>query len=141
MAAQEQDFPIRPLAPEPTHDPLAASLNRHTAAGSAEGIGAGIDRIVQNMVDCVVDRKTPGDAAPLLRRIANHRQGDIFLSEPEVDLAHALELREFGKDQRQSFANALVGILLDAIMANLHVTHRDRQEEFAAARLLLQGFD
>ena len=78
---------------------------------------------------------------PSCRRIANHRQGDIFLSEPEVDLAHALELREFGKDQRQGFANTLVGILLDAIMANLHVTHRDRHEEFAATRLLPQGFD
>src|SRR5271166_72387 len=64
VAAQEQDFPIRPLAPEPPRDPLAASLDCHAAAGSAEGIGAGIDRIVQNMVDCVVDRKTPGDAAP-----------------------------------------------------------------------------
>ena len=66
VMVQEQDFPIQPLAPEPTHDPLAASLDRHAAAGSAEGIGASIDRIVQNMVDCVVDRKTPSDAAALL---------------------------------------------------------------------------
>ena len=58
-----------------------------------------------------------------------------------MDLAHALELREFGKDQRQSFAHALIGILLDAVMANLHVTHRDRHEEFAAPCLLLQGLD
>ena len=141
VVVQEQDVPIRPLAPEPTHDPLAAGLDRHPAACPTEGIGAGIDRIMQNMVDRVVDRQTPGDAAAVLRRIANHRQGDMFLSEPKVDLAHALELREFGKNQRQSFTNPLIRILLDAVMTNLHVPYRDRHEEFAAPRFLLQGFD
>ncbi len=61
--------------------------------------------------------------------------------EPKVDLAHALELREFGKNQRQSFTNPLIRILLDAVMTNLHVPYRDRHEEFAAPRFLLQGFD
>jgi hypothetical protein len=51
------------------------------------------------MVDRVVDRQPPGDATAFFRRITNHRQGDMFLSKPEVDL------REFGKDQRQGFAN------------------------------------
>src|ERR1019366_5979000 len=138
---QEQDVPIWPLTPEPAYDPLAAGFDRHAAAGSAESICASIDRIMQNMVDRIVDRQTPGDAAAFHRRIADHRQGDMFLPEPEMDLAHAMELREFGKDQRQSFAHTLIGILLDAVMANLHIPHRDRHEEFTAPRLLLQGFD
>jgi hypothetical protein len=58
-----------------------------------------------------------------------------------VALPHALEFREFGKDQRQSFANSLIRFLLDAVMANLCVPYRNRHEEFAAPRLLLQGFD
>src|ERR1700732_99463 len=57
VVVQEQDVPIRPLAPEPTHDPLAAGLDGHPAAGSAESIGAGIDRIMPNMVDCGGDRE------------------------------------------------------------------------------------
>jgi hypothetical protein len=75
VVVQEQDFPIRPLAPEPTHDPLAAGLDRRAAAGSAEGIGTGIDRIAQNMVDGVVDRQTPGDATALTRGAFSHSHG------------------------------------------------------------------
>jgi len=77
------------------------------------------------MVDCVVDRQTPGDATAFFRRITDGRQGDVSLSKPEVDLPHALEFREFGKDQRQSFANPLIRFLLDAVMANLYVPHRE----------------
>ena len=82
VVVQEQDVPIRPLTPEPTHDPLAAGLDRHAAAGSAESIGASIDRIAQNMVDRVVDRQPPGDATAFFRRITNHRSAvrAFFLS-------------------------------------------------------------
>jgi hypothetical protein len=61
-----------------------AVAGNHSAAGSAESIGASIDRIAQNMVDRVVDRQPPGDATAFFRRITNHRQGDMFLSKPEV---------------------------------------------------------
>jgi hypothetical protein len=71
VVVQEQDVPIRPLTPEPTHDPLAAGLDRHAAAGSAESIGASIDRVAQNMVDRVVDRQPPGDVTAFFRRITN----------------------------------------------------------------------
>src|SRR6516162_10603044 len=63
----EQHLPVRLRAPQTAPDALAAVLDAHPAHRAAKGIGAGIDGIGQDIVDGVVERQPPGDAAPLRR--------------------------------------------------------------------------
>ena len=68
MTVGEHGRPLGSLALEAAYDPFAASLDRHTAAGSAEGVGASVNRIGQDVVDGVVDRKLPHDMRTMRRR-------------------------------------------------------------------------
>src|SRR5215831_16478819 len=89
----EQHIPIRPSAPKSTPHALSPVLDDDLARRASEGIGAGIDRIGQDVVHGVVERQLPDDAAPfLVMRLGGKL--DAFVSEPDVHLAYALELRE-----------------------------------------------
>src|SRR5499427_66077 len=59
----EQHIPFRLCAPQTALDALAAVLDAHLARRAAKGIGAGIDGVGQDVVDGVVERQPPGDAA------------------------------------------------------------------------------
>ena len=48
---KNQSVPCAPLEPKAAHDPLAAGLDRHPAAGAAECVGSGIDRVGQDVMD------------------------------------------------------------------------------------------
>src|SRR4051794_15072926 len=78
--------------------------------------------------------------APLNPRFAcsrrDHRQGYALLAEPNQDLPYRLKLGEPPKHQIERIAYSLVGILLDPLLADLHVAHSNSEEELAAARLL-----
>jgi hypothetical protein len=70
---REQDLPFGSFAPVAAHNALAAGLNPHPAAGAAEHIGAGVDRVGQNVVDRVVNRQLPYDAAAFGNRVTHGR--------------------------------------------------------------------
>ena len=63
------------------------------------------------------------------------------MSAPDKDLANRLELRKFLEHKHYRLLNALVRVLLDAVAAGFHIADRNRQKQFAAARLLLHRFD
>src|SRR5215472_15464371 len=51
----EQHIPLRLRAPQTALDALAAVLDAHLADRTAEGVGAGIDGVGQDVVDGVVE--------------------------------------------------------------------------------------
>ena len=136
----DQNLPGAAILAEAAHDPLAAGLDRDAAAGAAEDIGAGIDRVRQQVVQGVVDRQLP-DHLAAFRTIFGRRQRQALLAHPEMDLPHRLQLGELGEGERDRLLNATIGVLLDAIVRRLEVADRHGEEEFAAAGLLLQGFE
>src|SRR6478609_2778010 len=54
MVVLDQNLPVVALAPEASHDPLAAGLDRHPTARAPEDIGASIGGIGQDVVDRIV---------------------------------------------------------------------------------------
>src|SRR5262249_8914662 len=136
----EQDVPLASFTLEATHHALAARLDCHTAAGSAERVGAAVDRIGQDVMDGIVDRQLPDDAAAISDRVVHGRQGDALMTEPQMDLPDALELGEFGKDQRHSFAHPLIRVFHDAVVSHLDIANRYRQEQLSPSCLLPQRF-
>src|SRR4051794_8106156 len=63
------------------------------------------------------------------------------MAHPEGNLPNRLQLGELGEDERDRLLHTPIWILLDAVVRRLEVAHGDGEEEFAAARLLLQGFE
>ena len=97
----DQHIPFRHRTPQSAPHALAAILDDRLARRAPEGIGAGIDRIGEDVVDGVVQRQLPDDRAAILV-VRLGRQLDAFLPQPDVHLAHALELRELREDELQS---------------------------------------
>jgi hypothetical protein len=104
-----------PLGHRPMHaapHALAAILDAHSTRRSPERIGAGIDRIVQNVMHDIVGRQSPDDAARLpFARF--HRQLDAFFSQPDMDLTRALEFGKFREDELQCTLDPLIRVLFD----------------------------
>src|SRR6516164_8980313 len=136
----EQHLPLRLRAPQTALDALAAVLDAHLAHRAAKGIGAGIDGVGQDVVDGVVERQPPGDAAPLRRPVTCDGQRNALVSQPNVHLTNAVEFGKLGEYQAQSFLHPLVRILLDPIMPCSHIACRDTKEQSTAACFLLQRF-
>jgi hypothetical protein len=110
-----------------------AVANVGTGGSSAEGIGPGVDGIVEHTQDGVVDRQPPGD--PLAPQGVGHerRQRQPFLSEPEQDLPGAAERGEFLKHQVDRRLDSLVGMFLDAAIGGVHVPDRQREAQLPAS--------
>ena len=50
VMVDDQHLPVLAFLAVTAHDALAAVLDRHPAAGSPEGVGAGIDRVRQHVM-------------------------------------------------------------------------------------------
>ena len=138
MLILEQHIPFRQRAPQSAPDALAAVLDADLAHRAPKGIGASIDGVGQDVVDGVVERQPPDDAAPLRRAVACDGQRDALVSQPHMHLSHALQLGELGEDQPEGVLHPLVRILLDPVAPGPHIAGRDTEEQRAAARFLLQ---
>src|SRR3984957_20861428 len=102
---QNIPFGHRPMHAAP--HALAAILAAHSTRRSPECIGAGIDRIVQNVMHDIVGRQSPDDAARLaFARF--HWQLDAFVSQPDMNLTRALELGKFRENDMQSTLTRLI---------------------------------
>jgi len=117
----DQYLPVFLSLLDAVNDPLPPAFQRHSTPGSAECIGAGINRVRQDVVDLVVDGRRPNHGSTV-GAILREGQFYLFLSEPEMDLPNTLELGELGKDQMYCLANPQIGIHLDPVMANSEVT-------------------
>jgi hypothetical protein len=63
--AEDQHWPVLPLAPDAMDNLLAALSQLNPAGGSAEHIGPGVNGIGQQVMDRVVDRRLPNDVPAL----------------------------------------------------------------------------
>src|SRR6266436_5849027 len=130
----EQNIPFGHWATHPTPHALAAFLDAHLARRPPEGIGAGMDRVGQNVVHGVVCRQSPDDAA-LLGIAGFDGQYDAFVTQPDMHLTSALELGEFGEDELQCVLDPLVRVLLDPVAPRLHIRPRRSSPRAALLRM------
>ena len=135
---RNQHLPVLAFLLKASHHFFAPGFNADAAAGAPKGIGAGIDRISQDVQDRVVNRQFPLNHA-IFGSVADRRQWDALMPKPEMYLTHRLHLDELGEDERDCLRNAPIRIFLDPVVANPHITDSNRHEELAPARLLLQG--
>ncbi len=89
MMVPEQDVPFISFALAAADHALAADFDRYPAAGAAERVSAGVNRICQDVVDGVVDRQLPEDAASVADGVTYGRQGDPLMTELEMNLPDA----------------------------------------------------
>jgi hypothetical protein len=93
----EQHVPFRAGAPKSAPHAFSPILDDDLARRAPEGIGASIDRIGEEVVHGVVERQSDDAASFLVMRLGG--QLDAFVSEPEMHLTYAVELREFREDE------------------------------------------
>src|SRR5262249_30649935 len=115
----DQNIAFADRATDSAPDALATILDAHLARSSTEGIGAGVDRVGQNVVHGVISWQSP-DYAIRLGIVRLDRQLDAFVPEPDVNLACAVELGELREQELQCALYALIRILLDPVAAHLH---------------------
>jgi len=92
---------------------LAPTLDPDRTAAAPIGESAGMDRIGQDAVDGVVDRRLP-DHAPASRPVVIGGHVGRLLPEPEMDLPNALQLGEFVEHLRDRLLDPQIGDLIDA---------------------------
>ena len=140
MPVADQNLPLAPVALHAADHPLASVLDRHARASSAVGVGASIDRVGQHVMNRRVDGQAPDDPVGGLG-VAQGGQDNLLLPAPHQHLADRLKLGKLTEHQCDGLLHRLVRILLDTIVASLHIADRHGEEEFAPTRLLLHGFD
>ena len=132
----DQNLPVLPVAPEiVAYDAFAAAFYAHPCSAPTVCVGAGIDRIRQDVMQRVIHRRLPFDR-PLATTLDNRRDEHVLLPEPKQHLADRLQFRELAEDERDSVLNPPIGIFLNAAVLGLHIADRDGQMKFAATRLL-----
>src|ERR1700726_390489 len=127
------------LQRQPLARGLAADIHAH-ALGSVSrrhgrltiGIGAAVDRVLNDPVDGGVARSPPGRVAVGLL----HRQIEIVLVEPAERLSRAAQFLDFVEYQLDRLLDTPIRIFLITV-AGLHETDGRRPNQLAPARLLV----
>jgi len=140
VVIRDQNAPASPIALHAPQDVLSPVLDDDAHRSSPEGVGAGVDRVGQNMMHGRIHRRFPNDP---LGVVANRQDGqrNLLLPEPHEHLPDRLEFRKPAEHQADGLLDAPIGILFDQVAPRLHVAHGHGQEEFAPTRLLLHRFD
>src|SRR6266566_148415 len=126
----DQNVPVAAPASEAAHDPLATRFNRHTTSRAPKHVGTSVGGIGQDVVDRIVDGQLPFDATTL-GTIADRRQSDSLLPQPEVNLPHRLHLGKFDEHECERVLDALIRVLLDPIVRYLEIADGNVEEELA----------
>ena len=120
---------------------LAADLHAHALGAVSRrhsrltiGIGAAVDRVLDDPVDGGVARSPPGRVAVGLL----HRQIEIVLVEPAERLSRAAQFLDLVEHQRDRFLDAPIRIFLITV-AGLHEADGRCHDQLAPARLLVAG--
>src|SRR5271163_1879079 len=90
----EQNIPLRLRAPQSASYAFATVLDADFAHRAPKGIRASIDRVGQDVVHAVVERKLPDNCSLLRRFLRFGRQRDALVAQPDMNLTNALELGE-----------------------------------------------
>ena len=133
MGVRHQRQPIAPRLAADLHAHAVGAVSRRSSRLTI-GIGAAVDRVVDDPVDGGVVRSPPGRVAVVLL----HRQIEIVLVEPAERLSCAAQFLDLVEDQRDRLLDAPIRILLVAV-AGLHEADRRRHNQLAPARLLVAG--
>lgn len=126
----------QPLVPR-----LAADLHAHALGGVSRrhscltiGIGAAVDRVLNDPVDGGVARSPPGRVAVGLL----HRQIELVLVEPAERLSRAAQFLDLVEHQLDRFLDTPIRVFLITV-AGLHEADGRCHNQLAAARLLITG--
>src|SRR5271167_119330 len=131
MVIDDQDLPVAAVLSKATNHTLAPIGNTDPAMGPAKRIRPGVYRVGQDMMDGVVDRQLPNEAASIIDCVVDRGQQNAFLPYPEMNLPNAVEFREFLEYEPDCFAHSGIGINIDSVVANLDIADRHREEELA----------
>ncbi len=143
----EQHGPLlSPLAPAA---PLAgaAGVDRRVRAGAPEGVGAGVNRVLQEAQDGAVDGQAPLDVSAPVPGGLDDREGHVLLPTPQQHLPRAAQGREPLEDQGDGLVHPLIRILLHAVRGRADVADRrwvrgdGTLDASAAMRLAVKRFD
>ena len=138
MMIDDQDLPVAAVLSKAPDHTLAPIGNTDPATGPAKRIRPCVNRVGQDMMDGVVNRQLPNQAASIIDCIVHRGQQDTFLPYPEMNLSNTLKFRKLSEYKLYSFAHPGIGINIDSIVADLHVADRHRQEELATTSLLFK---
>lgn len=98
----DQNLPVLPVAPEVVaHDPFTAALYAHPCSEPTLCVGAGIDRIRQDVMQRVIHWRLPFDR-PLTTTLDNRRDEHVLLTEPKQHLANRLQFRKLAEVERDA---------------------------------------
>ncbi len=137
MMIGDQNIPVFLRLSQPLDHTLAPVLYHCARAGAAEHIGASVDRVLQDVQDCVVNRRLPLDTTTI-RSVDGCRKHDPLLTQPKMHLAYGTHLIKLREDKRYGVLHPPIRVLVDLILAHTHKSNRDRHKEFAPACLLAQ---
>ena len=73
MMVDDQDLPVDAVLSKAPNHTLTTIGDTDPATGPAERIRPGIDRVGQNMMDGIVNRQLPNQAAPIFYCIVHRR--------------------------------------------------------------------
>ena len=104
MLILEQHVPFGQWA-HAAPDPFTAPFDARPKA-----YGSRIDGVGQDIVNNVVERQAPDNAAPLRGTVAFDGQRDVFLAQPHMHLSHALKLGELGENDPEGSLHLLVRV-------------------------------
>src|SRR5271165_2840647 len=138
MVIDDQDLPVATVLSKAPNHTLAPVSNTDPATGPAKRIRPCVNRVGQDMMDGVVNRQFPNEAAPIIDCIVHRRQQNTFLPYPEMNLSNTLEFRKLPEYEPDRFANPGIGINIDSIVPDLYIADRHRQEELATTSLLFE---
>ena len=103
---------------------VRATVNHAGAAlRAAEGIGPGVNRIAEDLVNRAVNRQPPLHRANL-PFLFERGQRERFLAESKQYLTYASQFGEFTKHESERFADARVRMLFDVPVRCPHVSDR-----------------
>ena len=136
MGVAQQHVPVLSRLRDAAGLAGATALDLRPLAFPAEGIGASIERIVQDLHDAVIRGRFPDQLLDVdVAQDDGHLQAG--LAQPQEDLPRAAQLAELGEDQTDRLDDMLVGIDLDLSRLAPAEAGRQHEPEFAASRLLV----
>jgi hypothetical protein len=138
MMVDNQDLPVAAVLSNALDYTLAPIGNTDPATCPAKRVRACVDRVCQDMVDGLLNRQLPSQAASIIDRIVHRGQQNAFLPYPQMNLPNALKLRKFPEYKSDRFAYSGIWIYINAVVANFHKADSYRQEEFATTSFLFE---
>ena len=139
MMVDDQDLPVAAVLSKAPNHTLTPIGDTDPATGAAKRVCSGVNRVGQNMMDCVVNGQLPNQAASIIDCIVHCGQQNTFLPYPEMNLSNTLKFGKLPEYELDSFAHPGIGINIDSIVTDFYIADRYRQEELDTTSLCLSA--